>query len=197
MKKLAVFAVLGLFLSTAAFAEAIVLQNGKVTSYAQENIISLSGETSANVSYNGVKIIAPKGKKIQISKSRDGKILVNGTDLEGVELSNGKQFVRLTSQNKNISIVPSTLTVSDVEGNEPSEAAVVQTRQVKPSKNVNKQEGKAAKSTSARPAQTAQVAQQTVDFPEVSDFVNEVAVQQTAQDVTENPELSPSSPSSI
>ena len=92
MKKLAVFAVMGLVLTGAAFAETLVLQDGVTKSYEQNNVVNISGKTSASVSIKGVSIFVPKGKDVQVSTGMDGHILIEGSDLEGVELFNGQKL---------------------------------------------------------------------------------------------------------
>ena len=79
------------------------------------------------------------------------------------------------------------MNVSNLEAFSGTTKATEQTKAVK-------QNVKAVKAVKAENKNTGD---NTVEFPAVSEYVNEVVTQQTAQDVTENPELSPSSPSSI
>ncbi len=180
MKKLAVLAVMGLLLSGAAFAETLVLQDGVTKVYNQNDVVKISGKTSASVSIKGVRIFVPKGKDVQISTGMDGHILIEGSDLEGVELFNGQKFVKLSSGTKGVSVAPSTLAVSDLSGKvAEKEKATKQTKSTKQTKENKASNNKATITTE-------------VTFPTVSEYVNEVAAQQTAQDV-ERPDLSPSS----
>ena len=75
MKKLALFAVVGLFLSVTAFANIVVLQDGRMTSYEPGSNVVIKGKTTSRVLYDGVLITIPRGQKVQISK-KDGQILV-------------------------------------------------------------------------------------------------------------------------
>lgn len=191
MKKLAVFAVMGLLLSGAAFAETLVLQDGITKSYEQNSVVNISGKTSASVSIKGVKIFVPKGKQVQISSGMDGHIIITGSNLEGVELFNGQKLVKLSSGTKGVSVTPNTLAVSDLSGNVAAkEQAEKQTgKQAK----TNKKEGKATKGNKEIKSQATKPAQE-VTFPTASEYVNEVVSQQTAQDVEC---LSPASPSGV
>ena len=195
MKKLAVLAVMGLLVSTAAFAEVTVLQDGKTVTYEQGTPVMTSGATPVRVLYDGVEIYVPQGQKVLISKAKDGKILVTGTDLKGVEV--GKE--RVSSKGLAVfSVSPSTMKVDEIKGDiavvnvaeEENKAQKVQ----KVQKDIQKTT-KAAKTTATKTAvaKANNVPAQTVEFPTVSEYVNEVVTQQTAQD-TEETCLSQSSP---
>lgn len=205
MKKIAVLAVMGLLVSTAAFAEVAVLQDGKTITYEQGTPVMTSGSTPVRVLYDGVEIYVPQGQKVLISKAKDGKILVTGTDLKGVEV--GKE--RVSSKGLAVfSVSPSTMKVDEIKG----DIAVVniieeEQRAQKEAKKAQKEAQKAQKSTktakaTTTKANTAKVATtkannvpaQTVEFPTVSEYVNEVVTQQTAQNVEC---LSQSSPSGV
>ena len=187
MKKLAVFAVMGLLLSGAAFAETLVLQDGITKSYEQSSVVNISGKTSASVSIKGVKIFVPKGKQVQISSGMDGHIIITGSNLEGVELFNGQKLVKLSSGTKGVSVTPNTLAVSDLSGD------VAAKEQAGKQAKTNKKEGKTTKGNKETKSQASKPAQEVV-FPTTSEYVNEVVSQQTAQDVEC---LSPSSPSGV
>ena len=180
MRKLALFAVMGLLLSTAAIAEVMVLQDGKIMSFREGSQVIVSSKTPARVLYNGVLIIVPAGQKVQVSK-KDDKIWISGTDMKKIEAA-GK-----TISSKGYAIIaisPDTLEVLSIKG----DVSIVKDEVILPHKantKVNKKQEAAPKKTSAPVAET-------VSFPEISDYVNEVTTQQSAQDV-----LSQSSPSGI
>jgi hypothetical protein len=181
MKKLAVFAVMGLVLTGAAFAETLVLQDGVTKSYEQNNVVNISGKTSASVSIKGVRIFVPKGKKVQISSGMDGHILITGSSLEGVELFNGQKFIKLSS-GKGVSVAPDTLAVTDLSGN-----VVTKEQTAQQAKKQSSQATKEVKGTKSQASDT-----QEIVILEISDYVNDVVTQQSSQDI-ERPYLSPSS----
>ena len=194
MKKLAVLAVMGLLVNTAAFAEVAVLQDGKTVTYEQGTPVMTSGATPVRVLYDGVEIYVPQGQKVLISKAKDGKVLVTGTDLKGVEV--GKE--RVSSKGLAVfSVSPSTMKVDEVKGD--ISVVNIMEEEQKAQKEAKKAQkatkaAKTEKTTKAATAKTNNVTTaQTVDFPTVSEYVNEVVTQQSAQD-TETC-LSQSSPS--
>lgn len=194
MKKLAVLAVMGLLVTTAAFAEVAVLQDGKTVTYEQGTPVMTSGATPVRVLYDGVEIYVPQGQKVLISKAKDGKVLVTGTDLKGVEV--GKE--RVSSKGLAVfSVSPSTMKVDEVKGD--ISVVNIMEEEQKAQKEAKKAQKatKAAKTEKTTKAATAKTSNattaQTVDFPTVSEYVNEVVTQQSAQD-TETC-LSQSSPS--
>jgi len=183
MKKLAVLAVMGLLVSTAAFAEVAVLQDGKTVTYEQGTPVMTSGATPVRVLYDGVQIYVPQGQKVLISKAKDGKILVTGTDLKGVEV--GKD--RVSSKGLAVfSVSPSTMKVDEVKG-DISVVNIMEEEQKaqKEAKKAQKDAKKAQTTEQTSKAATTKAnnaAAQTVEFPTVSEYVNEVVTQQSAQD---------------
>lgn len=180
MRKLALFAVMGLLLSTAAIAEVMVLQDGKIMSFREGSQVIVSSKTPARVLYNGVLIIVPAGQKVQVFK-KDDKIWISGTDLKGVDVagqsisSNGPAIVKVS---------PDTMEVN-VEG----DISVVKNEVILARKAKTKTNDK--QTTTAKPvAPSAKV----TSFPEISNYVNEVSAQQTVQDTAY---MSQSSPSGI
>ena len=193
MKKLAVLAVMGLLVSTAAFAEVAVLQEGKTVTYEQGTPVMTSGASPVRVIYDGVEIYVPQGQKVLISKAKDGKVLVTGTDLKGVEV--GKE--RISTKGLAVfSVSPNTMKVDEVKG----DIAVVniveeEQKAQKEAKKAEKAAAKAGKTAQEGTAKTAKTAAtvMTVDFPTASEYVNEVVTQQAAQNTEKC--LSQSSPS--
>ena len=200
MKKLAVLAVIGLFVSAAAFAEVIVTQNGKTVTYEQGTPVMTSGDAPAQILYDGVEIKVPQGQKVLISKAKDGKVLITGTDLVGVEV--GKEVISSkglavfsAAPNAKIDQIKGEITVINVNADQAvqKEAQKAEKEAEKEAKKEAKEAQKAEKSaktvTSVKTTNAAAV--QELDFPVASEYVNEVVSQQTAQDVEC---LSPSSP---
>ena len=112
MKKLALSAVIGLLLSTTAFANVVVFQDGKVTTYKPGTEIAINAKTTARVLYDGVLITIPQGQKVQISKE-EGKIKLFGVNMKGVEIA-GKQIS--SKGQATVSVTPSTGEVASVKG---------------------------------------------------------------------------------
>ena len=198
MKKLAVLAVMGLFISTAAFAEVAVLQDGKTITYEQGTPIMTSGTSPVRVLYDGVQIYVPQGQKVLISKAKDGKILITGTDLKGVEV--GKERIS-TNGLAVFSVSPSTMKVDEIKGDisvvnlveEEQKNQKESKKAQKEAEKAQKKEATKAKSAAKASSTKTNTSMQTVEFPAVSDYVNEVAAQQASQNV-ERPDLSQSSP---
>ena len=90
MKKLVWFAVLGLCVITAVFAKVVVFEDGKATSYDQGSSVSVSGKTDTRVLYDGILVDVPEVQKVEISKAKDGNVLVSGENIEGVEINGEK-----------------------------------------------------------------------------------------------------------
>lgn len=175
MKKLVLSAVIGLFISATALAEVVVLQNGQTTSYEQGTPVTISGEMPARVLYDGVLIVVPQGQKVQISKAKDGSILVTGDNISGVEVAGEKIF---SKGQATFSVSPNNYKVSKIKYSEA--AAPAKQKENKPTKVVSQ------KNSEAKPVASAPT---TVEFPTVSEYVNEVVTQQATIDV-----MSPSSP---
>ena len=181
MKKLVIFTVIGLLLSTTAFAEIMVLQDGKMMSFKEGSQVIVSSKTPARVLYNGVLITVPAGQKVQVFQ-KDGKIVLSGTNMKGVEVSGHSISSNGTAT---IAISPETMEVISVTG----DVNIIKDEVVLAHKGKIKANNK--QQVAAKPA--AAVAE-PISFPEVSDYVNEIAAQQSAQDVTD---MSQSSPSGI
>lgn len=195
MKKLVVSAVVGLLLSTAAFANIVVFQDGKITTYKSGSEIAINAKTAARVLYDGILISIPKGQKVQISRE-DGKIKLFGVNMKGVEVA-GKQ---ISSKGKaTVSITPDTGEVASKSGSTTIVSNEVILTNKEEAQEVAKPAVSEEKTQTATKAQTqantaAPVKTQTVEpvvFPTVSEYVNEVAAQQASQDV-ERPDMSQS-----
>ena len=199
MKKLAVFAVIGLLLSTTAFANIVVFQDGKATTYKPGSTIAVNAKTTTRVLYDGVLITIPKGQKVQISREREEngkeKVKLFGVNMKGVEVA-GKQIS--SKGQATVSISPETGEVAETNGNATIvKNDVILTDNKSNTQKVNKPVVPQTKTQTAPKAQTQQAAPaktQTVEpvvFPTVSEYVNEVTAQQSTQDVEC---MSPSSP---
>lgn len=195
MKKIVIFAVLGLFLCGTAFARVVVLQDGKTTILADNSEFTVAGKDHSRVLYDGVLITVPPHKKVKIGK-KDGKIMISGTNLKGVEIS-GKSIS--SKGNTIIYVSPDTMKITTVQGDTSIiDNGVVNNHLQKNSKtkNSNKDEiNRTDNKNSSVESKTSAPAAENIVFPEASEYVNEVAAQQTAQDV-ENTDLSQSSPRS-
>ena len=113
MKKLVMFAVMGLVLSATAFAEVMVLQDGKTMSFKDNSQIVVSGKTASRILYNGVLLIIPANIRVSVQR-RDGKVLISGNDMKDVEVV-GKE---ISSKGYGVvSVDPITKEVVVVEGN--------------------------------------------------------------------------------
>ena len=172
MKKVAIFAVMGLFLSATAFAQIIVLQDGKRMYFPEDSQVVISGKTPAKVLFNKSRMLisVPANQKVQVQK-KNGVILVSGTDMKGVEVA-GKTIS--SNGHAIVSVSPKTKEVTNLRGDTSiSESEVVL------ASNSNKMNNKqpAAKNNTA-------INESTI-FPEISEYVNEVVSQQSVQDVTD------------
>lgn len=85
MKKLVMFAVMGLVLSASAFAEVMVLQDGKTMSFKDNSQIVVSGKTASRILYNGVLLIIPANITVSVQR-RDKKVIISGNDMQDVEV---------------------------------------------------------------------------------------------------------------
>ena len=199
MKKLAVSAVIALFLSTAAFANIVVFQDGKITTYKPGSEVAINAKTTARVLYDGILITVPKGQKVQISKE-NGKIKLFGINMKGVEIagkhvsSKGQATVSISPETGEVASIKgsTTITSNEViltnkeevqEGNKPV------SNQIK-TQTVIKTETQTKQAVTPTPTQSIE----PVVFPTVSEYVNEVATQQSTQDV-ERPSSSQYAPS--
>jgi len=209
MKKLLMFAVIGLFISTTAFAEIIVLQNGKTTTYRESKegegykAIPVEKNTYARVLYDDVLIsIPPQSNKMQI-KRENQNIRISGANLRDVDVagekvsSNGHVILEVTPKT-----ATSEMEIRLIKGDasvvkDGKTVALSPTKKTAPKKESKKKTAEKPAKTAEKPA-TAKPAAQTATaeaetFPEISEYVNEVAAQQTSQDV-ERPDLSQYAP---
>ena len=181
MKKLMIFAIAGVVLSAIAFANIVILQDGKITNYDKSSEVTVNGKTTSRVLYDGILITVPKNQKVQISK-KDGKIAVSGNNLKDVEIA-GKQ---VSSKGEAIVVVsPETMEVSVVEGDTTIENNEVIFDSAKNPGDVTKVVTKKTVSVAKPQPQMVAKVQVTepVVFPEISEYVNEIAVQQAVQDI--------------
>lgn len=188
MKKLAVLAVMGLFVSTAALAEVTVLQDGKTVTYEQGTPVMTSGTSAVSVLYDGVQINVPQGQKVLISKAKDGKVLITGTDLKGVEVGQERVSCKGLAV---FSISPNSNKIEEVTGDISVVNMVAEEQKaLREAKAQQEAAKKAQKEAAAKTQKAAKAAKSTVnntvaqveDFPTASEYVNEVVTQQSAQD---------------
>lgn len=85
MKKLTLIA-LAVMLCSTAFAQVKVSQNGILTTRERDAAITISGRNAAEILYDGVVISIPQGRKVVVSKTKQGRILISGANLEGVKV---------------------------------------------------------------------------------------------------------------
>ena len=197
MKKLVVFAVVGLLLSTAAFANVVVFQDGKVTTYKSGSEVAINAKTAARVLYDGVLITIPKGQKVQISRE-DGKIKLFGVNMKGVEIagkqvsSKGQATVSISPETGEVASTSGSTTIisNDVILTNKNNAQETNEQVVSQTKTQTVTQPQAQTRPAVTPAKTQTV--EPVVFPTVSEYVNEVATQQSSQDV-ERPDMSQSS----
>ena len=182
MKKLALFAV-AMFVCAAAFAQVKVSQNGTVTTYEKGATINVDGTNPTEVVYGGVSISIPKGKRVVISQNKAGNIVISGFNLAGIKVMG--QEVR--ADDYSIYVVnPETKTI--VRTPLAQTAATTAATAQQNANNRNNANNAAAKKQEAA-KQTINI---EVAFPEVDDFINEIASQQAIENVEE--QLSPSAP---
>ncbi len=190
MKQLMMFAVFGL-ISLAAFSQVVVLQDGKTITYRQGTGVTVFGKTVSRVLYDGVLITVPKGQKVRIGVQENEmgkKILISGTNLKDVEIA-GKS---VSSKGRTIiSVSPETLQLVTIKGETTVNNNGIVANRINRT-NTDK-ENKTNKSVKTNNKQlTPAVSNEVIDFPEISDYVNEVVVQQAVQDV-ERSDMSQSS----
>ena len=184
MKKSVIIIVVGLLLSIAAFARIIVLQDGKTTSYKSEEKVVIDGKTPASILFDGVLIKVPANKKKVTIKKQGEEINISGANLNNIEIAgkkvtaNGQTTVAFSPETKEITVIKGELVNTDTGVTKNTVQKTGQTTSVK---------------SVAKPASVTPVINETVEFPEVSNYVNEVTSQQTVQDVED---LSQSSPRS-
>lgn len=183
MKKLALFAVAMMVCAT-AFAQVRVTQNGTVTNYAKGATITIPSADSAEVYYDGVLITVPKGKKVVISQNRDGKVIVSGYSLDGLKIM-GQE---VKANNASVYVInPITKTVVK----EPASQYPTLNNQQSSSATNNTQTTNPQSTQSGNQSSQGNDSFETV-FPEVDQYVNEIASQQAVENVEE--QLSPSAP---
>lgn len=188
MKKLVIFAVVGLLLSTIAFARIIVLQDGQTKSYSDSrDSIVIDGKTPASVLFDGVLIKVPANKRkvtIKRGEGKEGEINISGRNLKDIDIagkkisSNGQATITFSPKTREISVVNGELANNDNAA--PKNAAQKTVKQ-------------AATKSTVKSTPATQVVVETVEFPEVSDYVNEVTAQQSVQDVEDMSQSSPRS----
>lgn len=168
MKQLVISTVIGLLLSTTVFAQITVLQDGKKMFFKEDAQIIVSGKTPATVLFNGVIINVPAGQKVQIQK-KDGNIWISGTNMKEVEAA-GKKIS--SNGHAIVAISPDTKKVTSVRGDI----------------NIARDEVVLARDNSRlnnKRAVNETISNESISFPEVSEYVNEVVSQQSVQDVTD------------
>lgn len=194
MKKTLIFAVMGMFLSVSAFAGVVVFQDGKTMVYHQGSEVNVDGKTTSRVLYDGILITVPKGQKVKIKgqDSEMGKnIVVSGSNLKGVEIA-GKNVS--SKGQATVSVSLNTLEVKTVKGNTMIEENGVVINSIgqgntNQANKVQKTEKMTNNKQTAYVVNTSSSVNESAIFPEISDYVNEVAAQQSTQDV-ERPTLS-------
>ena len=187
MKRAFIFAVLSLFFSIATFSQIIVYQGGKEPKvYPQKSKIVISGKETTRVLYDGVLIIIPKGQKRQVSIKQEGReVVISGTNLKSIEAV-GKSFS--SNGNATVYISLDVMKITKVKGN----AFIDQNGYIENRLNKNRQMNN-KKQSFDEDLKAVSDFDNEEDFPQTSDYVNDVASQQTAQDV-EMSDLSTSSP---
>lgn len=179
MKKLALFAV-AMFVCAAAFAQVKVSQNGTVTTYEKGATINIDSTDPTEVIYGGVSISIPKGKRVVVSQNKAGNIVISGYNLAGIKVMG--QEVKADDSSVYV-INPETKTIVRT----PLAQAAVATAQQNTNNRNNANNTGAQKQAAAKQTINIEVA-----FPEVDDFINEIASQQAIENVEE--QLSPSAP---
>ncbi len=189
MKKILTLVIIGVLLSIAAFAGIIMFQDGKTMVYHQGSEVNTNGKAVSRVLYDGVLVTAPKGQKLTIKGQEDEtgkKVVVSGSNFQNVEVA-GKN---VSSRGNTVIVVsPETLEVTSVKGNTTIQenGVVVNSIGKVDAKQEDKVEKEAKKSVSKQNnyavSSSKTFANKSVDFPEISDYVNEVAVQQGIQDI--------------
>lgn len=179
MKKVIMFVIAAMF-SVAAFAQVTVIQGKTVTTYEKGATITVDSQEVTEVKYGNVSISIPKGKKVVVRQNKAGNIIVSGYDLAGVKIMDKE----VKADDTAVYVVnPATRTVT--------KTAIATSQNNQQNANRNNQQNKGAqKATNNQSAQQGNVAQET--FPEVNDYVNEMASQQAVENIEE--QLSPSSP---
>ena len=171
--------------SVAAFAQVTVSQGGKVTTYEKGATITIDSKDVTEVKYGKVSISIPKGKRVVVSQNKAGNIVISGYDLVGVKIM-GKE---VQADDAAVYVVnPTTQSVTKTAIATNNANAVKNNQQ---NTNRNNQQNKPAQNTvNNQSAQQENAAQE--NFPEVNDYVNDIASQQAVENVEE--QLSPSSP---
>ncbi len=195
MKRLVTFGIIGLLLIAAvAFARVVVLQEGKVMTFADNSKVVVSGKNPSRVLYDGVLVTVAPNQKVEIRKEeikKDGEIkkqiVISGTDLKDVKVK-GKS---ISSKGETEITVPldDEVKIDVVKGEVYKDGVLV-------NKDLVKEETikpAATKQSVEKQAIVKPVISETVDFPEVSDYVNELAVEQAVQDVEDVSRYAPRS----
>ncbi len=195
MKKFRVIGVIGLLLLfTVAFARVVVLQDGKTMSFADNSQIVVSGKTPARVLYDGVLVTVSPNQKVKIRKEEmkkeDGdierRIIISGTDLKDIKVhgktitSQGATEVALSIDNTKIDVIKGKVYTDGILLKE----VPAQEKSIKSA--VTKQ------SAENQPV-VKPIISETIEFPDVSDYVDELAFEQSVQDVEDMSQYAPRS----
>ncbi len=183
MKKVIMFAAAIMF-SAAAFAQVTVSQGGKVTTYEKGATITIDSKDVTEVKYGKISISIPKGKRVVVSQNKAGNIVISGYDLLGVKIM-GKEVQADDAAVYVVNPTTQTVTRTAIVANN------VTSQNNQQNTNRNNQQNKGTQNiVNNQSAQQENAAQEA--FPEVNDYVNEIASQQAVENVEE--QLSPSSP---
>ena len=174
MKKIAMFAGIILF-SMSAFAQVKVAHEGKITTYEKGSTINIVTNDVAEVYYDGVLFSIPKGKKVIMSKNKEGNILISGDNLNGVKVL-GQTLKSEKPATYVINIKRNTIIRAPVQN--------VANKKEENKEEVNKELQTVGEGTIVE-----------ITFPEPEDYVNEIVSEQAIQDL--EGQLSPSAPTSI
>ena len=201
MKKLAVISIILLLLfAVVAFASVMVLHKGKVKALPDNSKVVVSGENPSRVLYDGVLVTVPPNQEVEIRKENvkkeDGEIekrlVISGTDLKDVKVkgqnisSKGETEVSVPlDDNEKIDVIKGEVYKDGVLVDE----VLVKEEPIKPAV-VNQAVEKQAikKQTVVKPVVT-----KTVEFPEISDYVDELVYEQAVQDVGDMSQYAPRS----
>ena len=184
MKKVIMFAV-AMFVCAAAFAQVRVSQGGIVTTYEKGATINIDSKDVAEVMYGNVSISIPKGKKVSITQNRAGNIIISGLNLSGVKIM-GQE---VKADDAAIYVVdPATKTIIRA----PINNMAVAQQNAATNNQQNTQQNRNTQSTKQESENNDEGVNVEETFPEVEQYVNEIASQQAVENVEE--QLSPSAP---
>jgi uncharacterized cupin superfamily protein len=187
IKKL-VLAACVLFVFSVANAAVIVNENGKVSTYASDAVVTIEGTENAKVDYNGINIFVPKGTKVVLVPSASNGVIITANNMKGVQVygmtlnASGHASIVINRSRETIVVRSGKLQVTNQAG----QVATISRGTVASANNISTLN----KSTQA----AAAVAPVAVDGFVANDFSN-VNTQQATQNVEEEKEvLSPSAP---